>query len=278
MAADSHATIVEIVRLGERARDEALGSTVADHVVTCPDCRSVAEGYTALRRVLRDLPRPEPPNALQGEIADLVKRIAEEDIAGRKARRRLTTIAASAVGVAALAAIVGLLGWAGGRGPTTLESPTPATSPERPVPATTDPAPRDPSGPRPVFVNQGRSFSDTHAVEESIKEDPTVRAFRESYTAEDVGANQRNMQILLAEQARGTPGRSLAECMNVVLRAVPRPILPAYVERAKYRGTDAWLVVFVYAPDSAPRTPLSESIFYSMAVEDCRFLGTAFWS
>jgi predicted anti-sigma-YlaC factor YlaD len=278
MSNDSHLSILQVVRLADKTIDPADRSAAATHIETCPDCRSLAEGYAALRRLARNLSRPDPPKGLQKEVEELAETIAAHEADRLRRRRRLAVAASLIAAVSATAILVALVGWARGGGPKILESPTPVPS----ALGTSTPGPDATqstiAGPRPAFVDRGRSYSDSKAVEEALREDATIRQFRDYYTAQDVGSNQRPMQALLAEFAGSTPGRSPAECMNVVLRAVPRPILPAYVEKAKFQGTDAWIMVFVYAPDSAPETHLTGVIFYAMATEDCTFLGTAFWS
>ncbi len=274
----SHPGVGNLVRLvldasaGRRPDKESVS-----HLRSCKTCKLVGEGIAGLGKLLRELPRPDPPEAVTARLTKAARQAGEVRLARAGRLRALRRVGGSAVAavVAILLLVAGraLLG-AGGRRP--LESPTPAP----PVTAVASPATdasAPPAGPAPAFVDRGRSFPDLEAARAAIEGDATIRAFKDSYRAEDVGGNQRSMQIRLGEAAAAVRGRSPAECMNAVLRAVPRPILPAYVEHARFAGKDAWLLVFVYARDVGPKEPLSGVVFYAMAVEDCTFLGTAFW-
>ncbi len=276
---ERHLSIVEIVALAENRNGIASKAAEVAHIESCADCRSLAEGFVALRKALASLPAPEPPLAAPREEIELLAEaiVARAERNRRTKKRRLAALLVGAL-VALTAALV-VLSWAFGGRSNVLEPPTPAP------PATSERGPASPaetssqSGPQPAFVAKGRSFSDAKDAEAAIKGDPTIAAFQEYYTAAQVGANLPQMQEAIGQMAQSqkVAGRSPAECMNAVLRAVPRPILPAYLERARYQGRDSWLFVFVYAPDSNPSTRLSETIFYAMAVEDCTFLGTASW-
>jgi len=166
-----------------------------------------------------------------------------------------------------------------------LLPPTPAP-PSPPVASETLPPGDNASGPDapgeeafPAIVDKKRSYASPEAVEEAVKGDPAISKLREKYRATDVGRVQRSLQDYVLGQFPPKPGmRSPGECMNVVFRSVPRPTLPAYVERASYNGTPSWILVFVYAPDSTPESPLSDTLFYAMAQADCTILATAFWS
>ncbi len=276
--AGSHPGVGDLLRL---VLDASAGrhpdNDTASHARSCRTCKLAREGIAGLGNLLRELPRPDPPEAVATRLAKAARRAAEIRLARAERARALRR-----VGVAAVVAVVGILLLVAGRallvarGGRPVESPTPATSPAAPTPPATDGS-SPPGGPVPAFVDRGRSFPDLDAARAAIEGDDTVRAFRDYYRAEDVGGNQRTMQLRLGEAAATVRGRSPAECMNAVLRAVPRPMLPAYVEHARFAGKDAWLIVFVYARDVGPREPLSGVVFYAMAVEDCTFLGTAFW-
>ena len=274
MSSASHvplSKVIEVISSGAPKSDRA----VLEHLQKCEECRLVAEGYAALRKVVRNLPRPDPPEELHKQAVSLAATLAQDQIRRRRVNRM--RIALSAILAGAVLAGFGGWQWTRTRTPSGIEAPTPAP-PSRDSVVTPSPDSQRAPSPQPTFVSKGRIFDDAQRVRDALSSDPTVEAFRRYYKASDVGSNQRSMQMQLGELAGNVKGRTPAECMNVVLRGIPRPTLPAYVERARYNGRDAWLMVFVYSPDSQPDSALSGVIFYATAVEDCTFLATAFWA
>lgn len=167
-----------------------------------------------------------------------------------------------------------------------LPAPTPA-SPRPPAATPSTAAPSEPADflrgrPEPILVDERRSYPDVRSVESRLRSDPRIESFRSAYTVSAVGEVQRPMQELVAERFPSTTGsKSPAECMNAVLRSVPRPLLPAYVERALVSDTDAWILLFVASTEGADVSgegSLDSMLLYAMDRRDCTILATSFWS
>lgn len=263
---------------------KARSAEVRRHIEECDECRSEARSIRILTKALA----ANPPDKLRDDEREaLVGAAIEAAETGDelKARRQMPPIAwigiAAAIVLLVAVALPVLLtsnkpgGKSGSSNDAAVQSSEArganSSQPQGAAPAATLP----PNAPLPVVVSKGKSYRDTAAIDEAYRANPQASSFVGYYKASDVGALQAMMQTYVNEQAPKDAERSPAECMNTVFRSVPRPLLPAYVERAKYDGTDSWAIVFAFAPDSAPDSLLSENLIYVMTTADCGLVATA---
>lgn len=255
--------------------DDKRAEAVREHIKECEDCKTGARSIKILSLSLGKLPaealRPDEKSSLVD---------ATRDAAAGRASRRVPVmgwLAAAAVLVVVLAVGIPVLvstpnktSGSDGTGSVQSEQAGVARDSDQ-----SNAAPSLGSGPLPVVITKGGSYSDTAEVDSAVRANPNAVAFLGRYRAGDVGALQRQFQEYVKEQAPVSEGRSPAECMNLVFRSVPRPILPAYVERARFEGQDAWVLAFAFTDNTAADAPLSEVLIYVLAQSDCNFLSTA---
>lgn len=255
--------------------DDKRAEAVREHIKECEDCKTEARSIKILSLALGKLPtealRPDEKSSLVGA--------SREAAVGRASKRMpvMGWLAAAAVIVVVLAVGIPLLvsspnKTSGSAGTGSVQSEQADAVQEADHAKA---APSLGSGPLPVVITKGGSYSDTAEVDRAVRANPNAAAFLGRYQAGDVGALQRQFQEYVKEQAPVSEGRSPAECMNLVFRSVPRPILPAYVERAHFEGQDAWVLAFAFTDNTAADAPLSEVLIYVLAQGDCNFLSTA---
>lgn len=255
--------------------DEKRAEALREHVKECEDCKTEARSIKILSLSLGKLPAEALRSDEKSALVD-ASRVA----AARHLSKRIPVmgwLAAAAVIVVVLAIGVPLLvsspnRTAGGGGSGSVQSEQADAVRENNQTGT---APSFGSGPLPVVINKGGSYSDTAEVDRAVRANPNAAAFLTMYRAGDVGALQRQFQEYVKDQAPVSEGRSPAECMNLVFRSVPRPILPAYVERARFEGQDAWVLGFAFTNNTSADAPLSEVLIYVLAQSDCNFISTA---
>lgn len=255
--------------------DDERAEAVREHIKGCDDCKTEARSIKILALALAKL----PAEALRPDEKSSLVNASRASAEGRASRGIpvMGWLAAAAVLVVVLAVGIPLLlsspkETSGSAGTGSVQSEQAGV--DRGA-ADSNAAPSLGSGPLPVVITKGGSYSDTAEVDKAVRANANAAAFLGRYRAGDVGALQRQFQEYVKEQAPVTEGRSPAECMNLVFRSVPRPILPAYVERARFEGQDAWVLAFAFTDNTAADAPLSEVLIYVLAQGDCNFLSTA---
>lgn len=258
----------------DEALDQDQAASVREHIKDCDECRSEARSIKILSLALGRLPSEDLRDDERREIV-----AASRAAASRRPSARMPAmgwLAAAAALIVILAVGVPLLlsspdKESGQTGAGSVQSEKAGTADESSGAA----APAMGSGPLPVVVVKGGSYSDTAQIDKAVRSNPGSSAFLGYYRAGDVGALQRQFQEYVKERAPTTDGRSPAECMNLVFRSVPRPILPAYVEGASFEGQDAWVLAFAFTDNTSADAQLSEVLIYVLARSDCNFLSTA---
>lgn len=255
--------------------DDERADAVREHIKGCEECKTEARSIKILSLALGKLPAESLRADEKSMLVD-----ASREAASRSAARRVPVmgwLAAAAVILVVLAVGVPLLlsspqKTSGGDGVGSVQSERAGVATDA---GEANAAPSAGSGPLPVVITKGGSYSDTAEIDKAVRANPSAAAFLGRYRAGDVGALQRRFQEYVKEQAPVADGRSPAECMNLVFRSVPRPILPAYVERARFEGQDAWVLAFAFTDNTAADAPLNEVLIYVLAQSDCNFLSTA---
>lgn len=249
---------------------------VREHIAECDDCKSEARSIKILSLALGSIPEEK----LRDDERDRLVSAAEAAAAKSKRRVPVFVWLATAAIVLVVAAIAVPLVFSKSQKP---QAAQPAAEPQgsaavgtgRPPSAAVQSDTANGPAPQPVIVDKGRSYSDPAQVDQAFRANPQAVAFLGYYSASDVGALQRQMQEDVSLSAPKVAGHSAAECMNIVFRSVPRPVLPAYIERAKFDGTDAWAIVFAYAPEVTPDARLSGELVYVLSTADCLPLASA---
>lgn len=256
------------------ALSEETAAQVKRHIAECETCRAEARSVKILSLALQKLPGEKLRSDEKLELVDKARAAATS----QSNRKVLPTawIAAAALVIALAIGLPWLIssndraGTAEGNG--AVQSERAVEGGDR---SETDSHGSAPSGPLPVVITKGGSYSDTTQIDKAVRANPSASIFLGHYRASDVGALQRLFQEYVKEQAPVSQGRSPAECMNLVFRSVPRPILPAYVERASFEGRDSWVLAFAFTDNTAPGATLDEILIYVLAQSDCDFVSTA---
>ncbi|MGH2811339.1 MAG: hypothetical protein ACRDI1_01320, partial [Actinomycetota bacterium] len=114
-----------------------------------------------------------------------------------------------------------------------------------------------------------QDLSSEAEIAEAVRSDSEVAEKRRAYTVADVGASQES--ALRAFASSGEPGdrlgaaesdrageRSLAFCLEAILRTQRRPTMPASAAAVIYQGEPAYLLIYVYTDSNAHDAPLDK--------------------
>jgi predicted anti-sigma-YlaC factor YlaD len=243
----THETIESLSAYLDDEIDAPVRSAIEAHLRDCSECRGRVEALrrasTALSQLPEITPTPDESRALRLGVREALP-------SGRRWLRAPAGLAlAGGLGLV-LAGFVAFAVFFGGGQKTSLDR-----SAEEAAPAVGSLASQDLS-------------SDTELAE-AVRSDPEVAEKRRAYTVADVGASQERALREFASAgdpgdrlgaAESAPGgeRSLAFCLEAILRTQRRPTMPASAAAVTYQGEPAYLLVYVYTDSNADDAPLDK--------------------
>lgn len=237
-------------------------SELVAHLAGCDTCRAAV---ASIRRAVATLASLEPPSLTAADHRALRTRLLET-----KPTRVSPAWKAALGGVAVLAVIAALA---------FLFVPRPQESAELGRLGTDSAAQGEPL----VFTSDAE-------IRDVVSSQPEVKAAAGRYRVLDVGSRQepaieRAVTALSArsdsessggtyEQAPSKPAadRSAESCVRKVLQTQPHAMLPLLARPAKYKGADAWVVVFAWTPSAEEDAPLDRLQVWVLSPKDCATL------
>lgn len=224
----------------ERARVEA-------HLSVCPDCSDRKDAIERVVATLASIPDVSPT----ADESRAIRRALEEATTSPRLAPRFWTAAGAAAFL-----LVATLGYVFMRGGPSIDSVTEERGEGLASGAAIPPI----------------DFQSEDEVKEVVAAQPEVTSALARYRVSDVGASQEEVVAALPEpitageaQAETTdrsffsraataptpsPTRTASECLRTILRSQPYPLMPVMARSATYRGTPAWLLVYVWTNKS----------------------------